>query len=133
MNKRTCLLLTTLLLASLFTLANPGDKDKKQDPDLNGFVVAAETGKPIKDVSITAYCSSKKEKSVMSSASGSFSMADLKPGVYKFVFQKDGYEKVVREKMVLKTNEGYQLNIQMFEEENVFNLMPFPLHLANDE
>ena len=132
--KNKCLpLLLLLLLAGFFSFANNGGKEKKEDPDMNGIVVAAETGKPIKDVSIIAYSNSKKEKSVFSNGSGAFSMADLKPGIYKFVFQKEGYEKVVREKMVLKANEDYQLSIQMFEEENVFDLMPSPLRLTDEE
>ena len=132
--KNKCLpLLLLLLLAGFFSFANNGGKEKNEDPDMNGSVIAAETGKPIKDVSIIAYSNSKKEKSVFSNASGTFSMADLKPGIYKFVFQKEGYEKVVREKMVLKANEDYQLSIQMFEEENVFDLMPSPLRLTDEE
>ena len=130
MKNRHVSIILVLLLSSLFSFANNGEKDKKEDPDLNGIVVAAETGKPIKDVNITAYTNSKKEKIVTSNAAGNFSLADLKPGTYKFVFQKEGYEKVVRDKIVLKLNDAYQLNIQMFEEENVFDLIPSPLHLT---
>jgi hypothetical protein len=131
-NKCTPLLLL-LLLAGLFSFANNGGKEKKEDPDLNGLIIAAETGKPIKDVNIVAYNNAKKEKSVISNATGNFSLADLKPGTYKFVFTKEGYEKVIREKMVLKSNEGYQLTIEMFEEENIFGLMPSPLHFNNED
>lgn len=132
--KNRCTYITLmLLLSSLFCFANNGGKDKKEDPDLVGLVVAAETGKPIKDVNITAYNNSKKEKIVTSNAAGNFSLSDLKPGIYKFVFQKEGYEKVVRDKIVLKLNDAYQLNIQMFEEENIFDLIPSPLHLTSGD
>ncbi|MEO5682406.1 MAG: carboxypeptidase-like regulatory domain-containing protein [Chitinophagaceae bacterium] len=131
-NKCTPIILL-LLLASVFSFANNAGKAKKEDPDLMGIVIAAQTGRPIKDVNITAYSNSRKEKSVTSNANGSFSLADLKPGIYKFVFQKEGFEKVTREKMVLKMNEGYQLTIQMFEEENVFELMPSPLRLSTED
>ena len=131
-NKCTPVILL-LLLAGFSSLANNGGKEKKEDPDMNGLIIAAETGKPIKDVNITAYTNSKKEKSVTSNANGNFFLADLKPGIYKFVFQKEGYEKVIRGEMVLKTNEGYQLTIQMFEEENVFGLMPSPLRLTEED
>ena len=133
MKKKFLPILLLMLLASIFSFANNGEKGKKEDPDMNGLVVEAETGKPIKDVNVTAYNNSKKEKTVTSNANGNFSLMDLKPGIYKFVFQKEGYEKVVREKMVLKANEDYQLSIQMFEEENVFDLMPSPLRLTDEE
>src|SRR5436190_6541880 len=125
--KKCIPLVVLLLLLSFFSFANSGGKEKKEDPDMNGLVLEAETGRPLKYVNIIAYNNSKKEKSAISNASGNFSLVDLKPGIYKFVFQKDGFEKVVREKIVLKLNEGYQLTVQMFEEENIFDLMPSPL------
>ena len=133
MKKKCTPLIVLLLLAGLFSLANNGGKEKKEDPDLNGLIIAAETGKPIKDVNIVAYNNSKKEKSVTSNTTGNFSLTDLKPGIYKFVFTKEGYEKVIREKMVLKSNEGYRLTIEMFEEENVFDMVPSPLHFIGED
>ncbi len=126
-------LLLLLLMASLFSFAGNGEKGKKEDPDMNGLVVAAETGKPLKDVSITAYFNTKKEKVVTSNVNGNFSLMDLKPGVYKFVFQKEGFEKVTREHVVLKYNEDCQLSIQMFYEENIFDLVPSPLRFSGAE
>lgn len=125
-------LILILLCSSILCFASTGGKDKKEDPDMSGIVLVAETGKPLKDVNITAYNNTKKEKSVTSDANGNFTLVDLKPGTYKFVFQKEGFEKVIREKIVLKLNEGYQLNIQMSAEENIFDLMPSPL-LFNGE
>jgi len=110
--------------------ANNGTKDKKEDPDMTGSITFIETGKPLKDVSVTAYNVSKKEKVTVSDLNGNFSLVDLKPGVYKFVFQKEGFQKVIREKIILKTNEDYQLNIQMAEEESIFDLMPSPLRFT---
>jgi Carboxypeptidase regulatory-like domain len=120
-----------LLLYGFFSFANGGGK--KEDPDMNGVVLEAETGKPMKDVNITAYSSTKKEKVTISNANGSFSLVDLKPGIYKFVFQKEGFEKVIREKMILKPNEGYQLTIQMTQEENLFDVVPSPLRFSGEE
>ena len=133
MKKKFLPILLLMLLASIFSFANNGEKGKKEDPDMNGLVVEAETGKPIKDVNVTAYNNSKKEKTVTSNANGNFSLMDLKPGIYKFVFQKEGFEKVIREKIVLKLNEGYQLNVQMFQEENVFDIVPVPLQFNGSE
>jgi hypothetical protein len=132
MRNRYFPILLMLLLSSFFCFANNGGKDKKEDPDMNGIVLQAQTGKPLKDVNITAYNNTKKEKVATSDANGNFMLVDLKPGVYKFVFQKDGFEKVIREKIVLKLNEGYQLTIQMSAEENIFDLVPSPL-LFNGE
>lgn len=133
MHNKFPLILFLLLLSSVISFANNGEKGKKEDPDMNGLVVAAETGKPLKDVSVTAYFNSKKEKVVTSNANGNFSLTDLKPGVYRFVFQKEGYEKVTREKVVMKQNEDCQLSIQMFYEENVFDLVPSPLRFSGAE
>jgi len=99
---------------------------------MSGVVIEAETGKPMKDVNVTAYSTAKKERTTISSANGSFTLTDLKPGVYKFIFQKEGFEKVIREKMILKPCEGYQLNIQMSAEENIFDLVPSPLHFSGE-
>ncbi|MEP7277506.1 MAG: carboxypeptidase-like regulatory domain-containing protein [Bacteroidota bacterium] len=131
--KNKCLPIVLLLLfCSFFCFANAGGKEKKEYPDMNGLVLEAETGKPMKDVNITAYSNTKKEKVAISNASGSFALMDLKPGVYKFVFQKDGFEKVTRDKMVLKQNVGYQLTIQMLPEESLFDLMPSPLRFSGE-
>ena len=130
MNARCIPIISLLLLGSFFSFANNGGKEKKEDPDLMGIILQAETGKPLKDVNITAYNNTRKEKVVTSNANGSFSLTDLKPGVYKFVFEKEGFEKVTREKIVLKLNEGYQLNIQMSEEEHIFDMMPSPLRFS---
>ena len=121
-------------MCSYFSFARNGngEKNKKEDPDMSGVVVEAETGKPIKDVNVTAYSVTKKEKVTTSNANGSFTLTDLKPGVYKFVFQKEGFEKVIREKMILKPCEGYQLNIQMSAEENIFDLVPSPLRFSGE-
>ena len=82
------------------------------------------TKKPLTNVSVTAYLTSdKKEKVVLSDSNGNYAFDDLKPGVYKFVFEKDGYKKVTKEKVFIKTDEGFQLNIEMAEEKD-FDFIP---------
>ena len=103
---------------------NPDPGDGKKD-DVNGYVVHSETKKPLKDVSVTAYFVSKKEKIVLTDEDGSFSFDDLKPGTYKFVFEKAGYRKITKEKVVIKTDEAYQLNIEMIESSD-FEIIPSP-------
>ncbi|MBS1566833.1 MAG: carboxypeptidase regulatory-like domain-containing protein [Bacteroidetes bacterium] len=128
MKKKTILLLGAFLLGGLMTFAGNGGKDnRKEDPDMLGVVVQSDSRKPLKDVSVTAYTNSKKEKVTVSDANGNFNLIDLKPGVYKFVFEKEGFKKVVREKVVLKTNEDYQLNIEMMED-LMPDLMPSTMH-----
>lgn len=130
--KLKTLLLIFGLLSFVFAKANnvdariqTGSKD-----DLNGTVVCSDTKKPIKNVSITAYSTSKKEKVVKTDESGNYSFDELEPGVYKFIFEKSGFKKVTKEKIVVKTDESFQLNIEMIEN-NDFDLMPSPFHFIN--
>lgn len=102
----------------------PDPIDGKKE-DVLGVVVHAETKKPLKDVSITAYNVSKKEKVVLTDESGVFSFDELKPGTYKFVFEKAGFRKTTKEKVVVKTDDGFQMNIEMIENTD-FNIMPSP-------
>ena len=105
---------------------DPGDGKKN---DVAGFVFHSESKKPMKDVSVTAYNSSKKEKVVLTEDDGSFSFDELKPGTYKIVFEKSGYRKLIREKVVIKTDETFQLNIEMIEA-NDLEILPSPVHFG---
>jgi hypothetical protein len=89
-----------------------------------------ETKKPVKEVNITAYLDSKKEKVVSSDESGNYAFDDLKPGTYKFVFEKIGFKKVVKEKVLIKTDDSFQLNIEMIAS-NEYDLSPTPLHFSD--
>ena len=109
-------------VAAKATDIGPGDGKKD---DVNGIVLHSETKKPIKDVSITAYNVTKKEKVVLTDEDGVFSFDDLKPGTYKFVFEKAGFRKATKEKVVVKTDEAFQMNIEMIENSD-FEIMPSP-------
>ncbi len=129
--KQKLLLLACSLVG--YTAANagtgdPGDGNGKKE-DVLGYVVHADSRKPIKDVSVTAYFVSKKEKVVVTDEDGSFSFDDLKPGTYKFVFEKAGFKKLTKEKVVIRTDEAYQLNIEMIESGD-FEIMPSPSHFS---
>jgi len=106
--------------------AGPGDGKKDE---LNGTVTHSETKKPMKDVSVTAILSSKKEKIVLTDEDGSFNFDELKPGTYKFIFEKAGYKKITKEKVVIKTDEAFQMNIEMIES-NDFDIVPSPFSFA---
>ena len=106
-----------------------GPGNGKKD-DINGTVIHAESKKPLKDVSVTAYLVSKKEKVSLTDDTGNFAFDELKPGTYKFIFEKAGFKKVTKEKVVIKTDEAFQLNIEMIEA-NDFDIMPSPFHFSD--
>jgi hypothetical protein len=133
---RPKILLSTLIgvLGCLFVNAteiDPNEGPGKGVDEMNGNVVDAETKKPLKDVTITAYTASKKEKYVLTDDQGKYGFEDLKPGIYKIVFEREGYKKVTREKIVIRTDETFQMNIEMIENPD-FNLMPSPFHLMDN-
>jgi len=128
--KPKALLITAMILGgSLCARAGNGPGDGKKD-DINGTVTHSESKKPLKDVSVTAYLISKKEKVELTDEAGNFAFDELKPGVYKFVFEKAGFKKVTKDKVVVKTDEAFQLNIEMIQD-NGFDLMPSPLHFTD--
>lgn len=126
--KQKSLLLAFCLLGFVVAKANNGPGDGKKD-ELNGIVVHSETKKPLKDVSVTAYLVSKKEKIVLSDDEGGFSFDELKPGTYKFVFEKSGFKKITKEKVVIKTDETFLMKIEMIEMSN-FEIMPSPFNVG---
>ena len=72
---------------------------------------------------------SRKEKVEITDDDGGFSFDELKPGIYKFVFEKAGFRKITKEKVVIKTDEAFQLNIEMIENSD-YDIMPSPFHLG---
>ena len=127
MKPKTLLLICAFILGSFIARANGSDPVNGKKEDIMGNVVNADGKKPLKDVSVTAYLSSKKEKVVITDGSGTYAFDDLKPGVYKFVFEKDGYKKVVKEKVCVKVDEGFQMDIEMLQD-SAADVMPSPSH-----
>jgi hypothetical protein len=131
--KPKVILIAVCLLGFVAAKANtddPGNGKGKKD-DLNGVVINSDSKKPLKDVTVTAYLVSKKEKMVLTDDAGSFAFDELKPGTYKFVFEKSGYKKVTKEKVVVKTDEAFQLNIEMIEASNSVDLAPSAFHFSD--
>ncbi|MEO8403659.1 MAG: carboxypeptidase-like regulatory domain-containing protein [Chitinophagaceae bacterium] len=126
-----------ILLLVIFAFSF-GIAQASTDPDVNAKgkkddlvgIVQSESKKPIKDVNVTAYLVSRKEKSVVTDEDGTYAFNELKPGTYKFVFEKAGFKKVTKEKVVVKTDEAFQLNIEMIENKG-FDLLPSPLHFTD--
>lgn len=114
-----------LLLLIAFTACTTSYANEGIDPktDIGGAVLHSQTGKPIKDVTITAYNASKKEKVVVTDSEGNYAFDNLRPGTYRFVFEKDGYKKVSKEKVITRPDEGYGLQVLMEEHEH-FEFVP---------
>ncbi len=130
MKPKILLLPVVLLSFSMCAKANGrGPGDGKKD-DINGMVIHSESKKPLKDVSVTAYLVSKKEKVELTDEGGNYSFDELKPGTYKFIFEKAGFKRVTKEKIVIKTDEGFQLNIEIIESTD-FDIMPSPFHFSD--
>lgn len=107
------------LLLSVAAKANTGiPKEKNEEETVNGMVMDMDTRKPLKDVNITAIINSKKEKIVSTDLAGGYTFIMLKPGTYKIIFEKEGYKKVVKEKIQVKEHAPVQLNVDM-EEMNI--------------
>ena len=126
MRLKLLLLSAFAVILSVADKANttPGENEKEtKKNDLSGGVFHSESRKPLNNVSVTAYLVSKKEKVALTDLSGSYAFDDLKPGTYKFVFEKEGYKKVTKDKVLIKTDDGFQLNIDMIEEKD-FDFMP---------
>ena len=123
------LLLAISLMGFAAAKASPAGPGEGKKDELNGFVIHADSKKPLKDVSVTAILVSKKEKVVITDDEGSFAFDELKPGTYKFVFEKAGFKKITKEKVVIKTDEAFQLNIEMIESSD-YEIMPSPFSFA---
>jgi Carboxypeptidase regulatory-like domain len=124
------LLLVAFLMGFVAAQAHTGGPGNGKKDDLNGVVVHAESKKPLKDVSVTAYLVSKKEKVVLTDEDGNFSFDELKAGTYKFIFEKAGFKKITKEKVVIKTDEAFQLNIEMIESSDL-DILPSPFRFTD--
>lgn len=131
-------LILSLIGTALFGIASyacdktgdgPGTGGDGKKDELSGSVVDADSKKPLKDVSVTAYntVTSKKEKVIYSDAVGNYNFDELQPGKYKFIFEKSGFRKVVKEKTISKADEGFLMNIEMVEQET-FDMVPAATH-----
>lgn len=134
MKPKFWLLTCFTVLASLFAFAGdapPGTgEESTKKADIVGGVYHSETKKPLNSVTVTVYSnSSRKEKVIYTDLNGNYSFEDLKAGTYKFVFEKDGYKKVTKEKVVVRQDEAVQLNIEMAEHSS-FDFMPGPFHFS---
>lgn len=125
MKLKYLLLSCFITVFSFVASANTGEENAKRS-DVTGGVFTLDSKKPLSNVSVTAYSNAKKEKVILTDSHGNYSFNDLKPGMtYRFVFEKEGYKKVIKEKYIARVDEAQQLNIQM-EEHASFDFMPGP-------
>ncbi|RYY38721.1 MAG: carboxypeptidase regulatory-like domain-containing protein [Chitinophagaceae bacterium] len=132
MKVRLLLLVGLLAGVSLGARANastsPGaGEESTRKTDIAGGVFHSESRKPLGNVTVTAYSNNQKQKVVQTDASGGFAFDDLKPGTYRFVFEKAGYRKVVKEKTIQRVDEATELNVSL-EEHSTYDFTPGPAH-----
>ncbi len=128
MTNKTFLLTLLFVLGTVFCRANttPGTGVAEiKKSEVSGGVYEADSKKPLPNVTVSAFLSSKKEKVVVTDANGNYSFDDLKPGTYKFVFEKEGFKKITREKTISRSDEGCQLTV-ILEEHSQFDFIPGP-------
>lgn len=94
----------------------PPDEENTVDiRKVNGIVLDMNSKKPLKDVNVTVILQSKREKVTTTNVNGGYTIIMLKPGTYRLVFEKEGYKKVVKEKVEIKENTPVQINVEMPE------------------
>jgi hypothetical protein len=128
--KKKFIMLSLSLLGFIVVRANndnPADPVKGKKDELNGTVIHSENKRPLSGVMVTAVLISKKEKVVFTEENGGYAFDELKSGTYKFIFEKAGFKKTTKDKVVIKTDEAFQLNIEMIET-NDNEIMPSPFH-----
>jgi len=129
MKQKLLLLIAICMIGCLQSKASPIEIDPRNPGktinEVAGNIVDGDSKKPLREVTVTAYSLNKKEKFVITDELGCFAFDELKTGVYKIVFEKEGYRKVVKEKVSVKTDETFQMRIEMIEADG-FDLMPSP-------
>lgn len=125
MKPKILLLTLSFIIAAFWAQARNtnGQATPIKKNDIAGSVTHSQTKKPLGNVSVTAYSTAKKQKVMTTDNNGNFYFNGLEPGTYRFVFQKDGFKKVTKEKIVVRPEETFQINIEMFEAED-FNFIP---------
>lgn len=102
-----------------------GDESSKRD-DIVGGVYHSESKKPLSSVTITATnLASKKEKVVSTDEWGNYSFSDLEAGIYKFIFTKGGYKKVVKDKVQIRQDEAFQIDVALTPH-SAYEFLPAP-------
>jgi Carboxypeptidase regulatory-like domain len=105
---------------------SPESEIKINTESVFGKVFHEDSHRPLRDVTVTAILLNKKEKYTITDIDGTFGIDELKPGTYKIIFEKDGYRKVIRDKVNIRANGSLELNIEM--EYQGYDFAPSPFH-----
>ena len=116
MKPKSVFLSTLLVFSFSAVIADPGVPEKGVEEEMvSGIVMDMDSKEPLRDVNITAILNSKREKIALTDMNGGYSFIMLKPGTYKLVFEKEGYKKVIKEKVLVTNQTSLQINIEMPE------------------
>lgn len=104
-----------LALSYLAVIADPvpPPHESVREETVSGIVMDMGSKKPLKDVNITAVLNSRKEKTTLTDMNGGYRFIMLKPGTYKLVFEKEGYKKVIKDRIAVKDKTPLKINIEM--------------------
>ena len=124
----------TATLAAQANITPPGTgEETARKADLMGGVYSNDSKKPLGNVTVTAlHLSTKKEKVVLTDADGNYAFTDLEAGIYKFVFAKSGFKKLVKEKVQIRQDEAFQLDIALVPH-TTYDFLPGPFSLSDYE
>lgn len=131
-------LLTLFALTATFAaqanITPPGTgEETAKKADLIGGVYSNDSKKPLSNVTVTAtHLSTKKEKVVLTDADGNYAFTDLETGLYKFVFNKSGYKKMIKEKVQVRQEEGFQMDIGLTPH-STYDFLPGPFSFSDLE
>lgn len=129
--KPKLMLLLLFTSAAFFAKATiTGGEAAPKKADILGGVYNQDSKKPLSSVAVTVYLAEHKEKVIFTDAEGLYAFDDLKAGTYTFVFEKDGYKKVTKEKVKVQPDSGVQLNIEMSKHLS-FEFIPGPFHFTD--
>lgn len=125
-------LTVTLAAQANITPPNTGEESAKK-AELIGGVYSNDSKKPLGNVTVTAtHLSTKKEKVVLTDADGNYAFTDLETGVYRFVFNKNGYKKLIKEKVQIRQEEGFQMDIGLTPH-STYDFLPGPFTFSDLE
>jgi hypothetical protein len=123
-NFRSFVMLTGTVLATQLALANNGTSPKpnselpKEEATVHGYVVDANTRKPVCGVVVSASNQKKSfKKEVATDASGYFKLEEMPAGDVLIYFDKKGYQMLKKSPLTLKSKSVTKLSIDLTEEE----------------